>query len=159
MPRPALMEKSRNTSSAEKETATESTETQNQSAKQSTQEQSGSPDKENLRASNDTSTTPSKPAAAAEKGPTKHSPINPPNLSSGRKTIYRIGLSRRQNIPSLLRKVQRDKPPPKLVARKEKENKKKKNDNNTGDGDHEGDGTGGGNEMRGPDGMLIEWGD
>ena len=89
----------------------------------------------------------------------KHSPINPPN--SGKKIIYRVGLSRRQNIPSLLRKVQRDKAPPKIVVRKEKESKKKKN----ADKEFEGDGEGGqeewnGNgELRGADGMLIEWGD
>ncbi|OAL40454.1 hypothetical protein AYO20_00190 [Fonsecaea nubica] len=103
--------------------------------------------------------TPAKPkpaasASSAEKGPTKHSPINPPSFSgSGRKTIYRIGLSRRQNIPSLLRKVDRDKPPPKNVVRKEKESKKKKDM----DAEYEGEEGGGLGEMRGPDGMLIEW--
>lgn len=105
-------------------------------------------------------TTPEKPSTlTSEKGPTKHSPINPPNsvsASSGRKAIYRIGLSRRQNIPSLLRKVDRDKPPPKNVVIKQKEAKVKKN-NDGYDGE---DGDGGGNdpgEMRGPDGMLVEW--
>ncbi|OAP64911.1 hypothetical protein AYL99_00883 [Fonsecaea erecta] len=109
---------------------------------------------------NQSITTPakSKPAAppsSAEKGPTKHSPINPPSLtSSGRKVIYRIGLSRRQNIPSLLRKVDRARPPPKNVVRKEKESKKKKD----ADADYEGeDGAERPGEMRGPDGMLIEW--
>ncbi|KIW81895.1 hypothetical protein Z517_04921 [Fonsecaea pedrosoi CBS 271.37] len=103
--------------------------------------------------------TPAKPKPAAsasstEKGPTKHSPINPPSFSgSGRKTIYRVGLSRRQNIPSLLRKVDRDKPPPKNVVRKEKESKKKKDM----DAENEGEEGGGPGEMRGPDGMLIEW--
>ncbi|KAJ9635027.1 hypothetical protein H2204_005982 [Knufia peltigerae] len=88
--------------------------------------------------------TPEKPLAT-------HSPIKPTLLSDGKKTIYRIGLSRRQNIPSLLRKVQRDKPPPKIVVRKEKENKKKKNDcsDDEGAGDRD--------EMRGADGMLVEW--
>ncbi|KAH0834519.1 hypothetical protein FOPE_03567 [Fonsecaea pedrosoi] len=103
--------------------------------------------------------TPAKPkpassASSAEKGPTKHSPINPPSFSgSGKKTIYRVGLSRRQNIPSLLRKVDRDKPPPKNVVRKEKESKKKKDM----DAENEGEEGGGPGEMRGPDGMLIEW--
>ncbi|KIY01776.1 uncharacterized protein Z520_01914 [Fonsecaea multimorphosa CBS 102226] len=98
---------------------------------------------------------PAAPPSSAEKGPTKHSPINPPSLSSsGRKVIYRVGLSRRQNIPSLLRKVDRDKPPPKNVVRKEKESKKKKD----ADADYEGeDGAARPGEMRGPDGMLIEW--
>lgn len=107
-------------------------------------------------------TTPSKPTPALqspEKGPTKHSPINPPSISSGKKVLYRIGLSRRQNIPSLLRKVQRDKPPPKIVVRKEKESKKKKDTDGGCDGDGEGEGGVGTGEMRGPDGMLIEWGD
>ncbi|KAL6248470.1 hypothetical protein RBB50_004725 [Rhinocladiella similis] len=92
--------------------------------------------------------TPSKDTP--DKPPTTHSPIKPTLLSDGKKTIYRIGLSRRQNIPSLLRKVQRDKPPPKIVVRKEKESKKKKNDcsdDEAGDRD----------EMRGADGMLVEW--
>jgi hypothetical protein len=82
-------------------------------------------------------------------------------MSSGKKIIYRVGLSRRQNIPSLLRRVQRDKAPPKVVMRKEKESKKKRDVDDDGDGDGDGDegkrGTDG--EMRGADGMLIEWGD
>ena len=104
-----------------------------------------------------TLTTPSKskaPAApSSEKGPTKHSPINPPSATnSGRKTIYRIGLSRRQNIPSLLRKVDREKKPPKNVAIKQKEKKQKVNDDD-GEGANENDP----GEMRGVDGMLVEW--
>ncbi|KAK5449962.1 hypothetical protein LTS15_008535 [Exophiala xenobiotica] len=91
--------------------------------------------------------TPSK--NPADNGPTTHSPIKPTALSSGKKIIYRVGLSRRQHIPSLLRKVQRDKPPPTVVVRKEKENKKKKN----GD-DDEGENR---DELRGADGMLVEW--
>ncbi|EXJ55166.1 hypothetical protein A1O7_08091 [Cladophialophora yegresii CBS 114405] len=104
-------------------------------------------------------TTPAKPKSAtappcsAEKGPAKHSPISS-LTSSGRKAIYRVGLSRRQNIPSLLRKVDRDKPPPKNVAIKQKEKKVKVDEN------HDGEEGGGGrdpSEMRGADGMLIEW--
>lgn len=91
--------------------------------------------------------TPSK--NSADTGATTHSPIKPAALSSGKKIIYRVGLSRRQHIPSLLRKVQRDKPPPTIVVRKEKENKKKKN----GD-DDEGENR---DELRGADGMLVEW--
>jgi len=103
-------------------------------------------------------TTPTKPTV--EKGPAKHSPINPPSLpgsahSNGKKAVYRIGLSRRQNIPSLLRRVQRDKPPPKIVVAKEKEKKKKKNAGDNGSDDDEDDRL----EMRGADGMLVEWGD
>ncbi|RVX75112.1 hypothetical protein B0A52_01389 [Exophiala mesophila] len=95
--------------------------------------------------------TPVKPTA---KGPTQHSPINPPTATTGRgsKVLYRVGLSRRQNIPSLLSRVQRDKEPPKIVVRKEKE-KKKKEDN--GSDDEKPDPT----TMRDGDGMLIEWGD
>ena len=94
------------------------------------------------------------PPSSAEKGPTKHSPITSLS-SSGRKTLYRVGLSRRQHIPSLLRKVQRDKPPPKNVARKEKETKKMKDayaEYEGADCEHKDPG-----EMRGADGMLIEW--
>lgn len=103
-------------------------------------------------------TTPTKPMI--EKGPTKHSPINPPSLpgsvhSNGKKVLYRIGLSRRQNIPSLLRRVQRDKPPPKIVVAKEKEKKKKNAGDNGSDDDDNDDRL----EMRGADGMLVEWGD
>ncbi|KAK5059751.1 hypothetical protein LTR84_009634 [Exophiala bonariae] len=100
-------------------------------------------------------TTPTK-AIAVEKGPTKHSPINPPSLpgSVGKKIIYRIGLSRRQHIPSLLRRVQRDKAPPKIVVAKEKEKKKKNAGDNGSDDDVEDR-----REMRGADGMLVEWGD
>lgn len=94
---------------------------------------------------------------AIEKGPTKHSPINPPSLpgSVGKKTLYRIGLSRRQNIPSLLRRVQRDKAPPKIVVAKDKEKKKKNAGDNGSDDDNDDDRR----EMRGADGMLVEWGD
>lgn len=104
-------------------------------------------------------TTPTKPAVV-EKGPTKHSPINPPSLpgsaySAGKKNLYRIGLSRRQNIPSLLRRVQRDKAPPKIVVAKEKEKKKKNAGDNGSDDDNDEDRR----EMRGTDGMLVEWGD
>lgn len=104
-------------------------------------------------------TTPSK-SVVVEKGPTKHSPINPPSLagsaySAGKKTLYRIGLSRRQNIPSLLRRVQRDKAPPKIVVAKEKEKKKKNAGDNGSDDDNDEDRR----EMRGADGMLVEWGD
>ncbi|KIV93399.1 hypothetical protein PV10_04612 [Exophiala mesophila] len=94
------------------------------------------------------------PVKTTAKGPTQHSPINPPTATSGRgpKVLYRVGLSRRQNIPSLLSRVQRDKEPPKIVVRKEKE-KKKKEDN--GSDDERPDPT----TMRDGDGMLIEWGD
>ncbi|EXJ84144.1 hypothetical protein A1O3_04811 [Capronia epimyces CBS 606.96] len=102
-------------------------------------------------------TTPHK--QAAETGPTKHSPINALNLSSGRKVTYRVGLSRRQHIPSLLRKVQRDKPLPKVVVRKEPKGKKDVNIDNDCDGDGEGRSGLAGDELRGADGMLIEWGD
>lgn len=115
--------------------------------------QMSSPEKENMP----TATliiTPSK-SSTADKGPTTHSPIKPSGSSSGKKITYRVGLSRRQNIPSLLRKVQRDKPPPKIVVRKEKENKKKK-DVDIDEGEN--DGSAGG-EMRGADGMLVEWDD
>ncbi|KIX08608.1 uncharacterized protein Z518_03264 [Rhinocladiella mackenziei CBS 650.93] len=118
------------------------------------------PEKENATAS---ITTPSKLSPPPKKGPTKHSPISSLAGSNGKKIIYRIGLSRRQNIPSLLRKVQRDKPPPKIVIRKEKENKKNKEVVGDGDFDGEdenGDGEGGSRgELRGPDGMLTEWDD
>ncbi|KIW63624.1 hypothetical protein PV04_08610 [Phialophora macrospora] len=102
-------------------------------------------------------TTPAKPKPSAaplsaEKGPTKHSPITS-LTNSGRKAIYRVGLSRRQNIPSLLRKVDRDKPPPKNLAIKQKERKVKMDEHHDGE---EGGGRDPG-EMRGPDGMLIEW--
>ncbi|KIV87773.1 hypothetical protein PV11_03295 [Exophiala sideris] len=96
--------------------------------------------------------TPSKDSTA-DKGSTTHSPIKPSGLSSGQKTTYRVGLSRRQNIPSLLRRVQRDKAPPKIVVRKEKENKKKKDVDNGSDDDTGADKS----EMRGADGMLVEW--
>ncbi|KAJ4505123.1 hypothetical protein HRR83_005898 [Exophiala dermatitidis] len=101
--------------------------------------------------------TPSK--KDTEKGPTKHSPINALNLSSGRKVTYRVGLSRRQNIPSLLRKVQRDKPPPTIVVRKEPKPKKGVEVDYDGDGDGEGRSGLATGELRGEDGMLIEWGD
>jgi hypothetical protein len=110
------------------------------------QHQAASPEKENAHPV----TTPSK-TLESDKGPTKHSPINPPSVSSGKKITYRVGLSRRQHIPSLLRKVQRDKPPPTVVVRKEKVSKKKTENL---DGDEDGEGKA---EGRGADGMLIEW--
>ncbi|KAJ9602656.1 hypothetical protein H2200_012849 [Cladophialophora chaetospira] len=98
-------------------------------------------------------TTPAKPkATSAEKGLTKHSPIAHLTTST-KKAIYRVGLSRRQNIPSLLRKVDRDKGPVKNVVIKQKERKVKMDENWDGE-------EGGGNdpgEMRGADGMLVEW--
>ncbi|EXJ78787.1 hypothetical protein A1O1_09189 [Capronia coronata CBS 617.96] len=118
---------------------------------------SASPEKENNPSAASALTTPSKPAA--EKGPTKHSPINALNLSCGRKVIYRVGLSKRQHIPSLLRKVQRDKPPPKVVVRKEPKGKKDVNLDLDNDGEGEGGSGLAAGELRGADGMLIEWGD
>jgi len=115
-----------------------------------------SKDKENVPPS-----TPAKPKTVAppsskDKGPTRNSPINPPSLgSSGRKTLYRVGLSRRQHIPSLLRKVQRDKTPPKIVVKQNKETKgmlKAYAEYEGEDGEHKDPG-----EMRGADGMLVEW--
>ncbi len=90
---------------------------------------------------------PTVPPSSAEKGPTKHSPIT----TSGKKFLYRVGLSRRQTIPSLLRKVDREKKAVKNVAIKQKERKVKMDDD-----DEEGGGKDPG-EMRGADGMLVEW--
>jgi hypothetical protein len=109
-------------------------------------------EKENQPQTTPAKSKPSAPPFSTEKGPTKHSPITS-LTSSGRKAIYRVGLSRRQNIPSLLRKVDRDKPPPKNMAIKQKERKVKMDEHHDGE-------EGGGRdpaEMRGADGMLVEW--
>jgi hypothetical protein len=53
----------------------------------------------------------------SQKGPTKHSPINP----SGGKAVYRVGLSKRAVIPSLLKIVRKD-----IDKRKEVEKTKRK---------------------------------
>jgi hypothetical protein len=53
----------------------------------------------------------------SQKGPTKHSPINP----SGGKAVYRVGLSKRAVIPPLLKIVRKD-----VDKRKEVEKAKKK---------------------------------
>jgi hypothetical protein len=106
--------------------------------------------------------TPAKPTpSTTEKGPTKHSPINPPTLTlSGRKPLYRVGLSKRQNIPSLLRKVDREKKAPKQMMRTQKETKGMLKAFAEYTGNADGDGEGAGvdpGEMRGSDGMLVEW--
>lgn len=118
---------------------------------------SASPEKENNPPTDSALTTPAKQTTG--KGPTKHSPITALNLSSGMKVTYRVGLSRRQHIPSLLRKVQRDKPLPKVVVRKEPKSKKDVVIDCDGDGDREGRSCLATSELRGEDGMLIEWGD
>jgi hypothetical protein len=57
-----------------------------------------------------------------QKGPTKHSPINP----SGGKSVYRVGLSRRAAIPPLLKIVRKD-----IDKRKEVEKAKRKPETET----------------------------
>jgi hypothetical protein len=65
--------------------------------------------------------------SSVEKSPTKYSPINSPRLTiTERKVLYRVDLSRRQNIPSLLKKVDREKPPPKNVLKKKKRRQRSK---------------------------------
>jgi len=58
----------------------------------------------------------------SQKGPTKHSPINP----SGGKALYRVGLSRRAAIPPLLKIVRKD-----IDKRKEVEKAKRKPETET----------------------------
>lgn len=58
----------------------------------------------------------------SQKGPTKHSPINP----SGGKALYRVGLSRRAAIPPLLKIVRKD-----VDKRKEVEKAKRKPETET----------------------------
>jgi hypothetical protein len=101
--------------------------------------------------SDPTNTTP-------EKKPT-HSPLKPTPLSSSSLlTRHRVGLSRRTRIPSLLRKVDRHKPPPTKTGVKVKELKiKGVNDGGEGEGDggeEEGKWTG---VLRDKDGGLVEW--
>ena len=100
---------------------------------------------------NKPTTSPDKENASPSKGPTQHSPINPPNPSKVL-TRHRIGLSKRQSIPSLLRKVDKGKAPPKKTAYIGKELKVK----DTGDGE-DGDGEVKRGPMRDPDGNLVEW--
>ncbi len=50
--------------------------------------------------------TPQKTSPSTTKGPTKHSPINP----TDGKSVYRVGLSRRAPIPSLLTRIIRREP-------------------------------------------------
>src|SRR2546423_2894209 len=58
----------------------------------------------------------------SQKGPTKHSPINP----SGGKAVYRVGLSRRAAIPPLLKIVRKD-----IDKRKEAEKVKRRPETET----------------------------
>ena len=103
------------------------------------------------RPPNKSTPSPDKENASPSTGPTQHSPIKLPNPSKV-STRYRIGLSKRQSIPSLLRKVDKGKAPPKKTAYIGKELKVK----DAGDGeDGEGDVKSG--PMRDPDGNLVEW--
>ncbi|KAI1620011.1 hypothetical protein EDD37DRAFT_596268 [Exophiala viscosa] len=150
--RPALADKSTNlTSDHQRENVYREPKAPTMSPLSEAPSRLASPEKENVLQMA-VVVTPSK-GSIADEGPMTHSPIKASNSSSGKKTTYRVGLSRRQHIPSLLRKVQRDKAPPKIVVRKEKEKKKKGVDNGS---DDEKDGLAGG-EMRGADGMLVEW--
>ena len=104
-----------------------------------------------MKPANKPTPSPDKENASPSKGPTRHSPINPPNPSKVL-TRYRIGLSKRQSIPSLLRKVDKGKAPPKKTAYIGKELKVK----DAGDGE-DGDGEVKNGPMRDPDGNLVEW--
>ena len=92
------------------------------------------------------------------KGPTSHSPINPASAWNS-KSKYRVGLSKRQSIPSLLRKVDKTKAAPTKVGVKVKERKIKVTNEDVDGEDGEGGGGGGGNPMilRDRDGNLVEW--
>ncbi|ETN44883.1 uncharacterized protein HMPREF1541_09758 [Cyphellophora europaea CBS 101466] len=115
-------------------------------------------------------TPPKAPTNTATPSPHKkptHSPLKPTPLSSSSAsslTRYRIGLSKRTKIPSLLRRVDRDKPPPTKTGVKVKELKiKGVNDGTGGEAEGEGgdglDGKGGKwtGVLRDKDGRLIEW--
>ena len=110
--------------------------------------------------------TPSPVKVAAMEKPT-HSPLKSTlsSASSTQKQRYRVGLSKRNKIPSLLRKVQRDKPPPSKTGIKIKE-LKVKGFNDGGEDAGEGDGAGEGANaeggkwdgvLRDKDGRLVEW--
>jgi hypothetical protein len=86
----------------------------------------GSPGKENrLESAASSLETPHKQGSKdtdSQKGPTKHSPINP----SGGKAVYRVGLSKRAVIPPLLKIVRKD-----IDKRKEVEKAKRKPETET----------------------------
>lgn len=92
------------------------------------------------------------------KGPTSHSPIQPASAWNS-KSRYRVGLSKRQSIPSLLRRVDKTKAAPTKVGVKVKERKIKvtNEDVDVEDGEGEGGGNGGGMVLRDKDGNLVEW--
>ncbi|KPI36096.1 uncharacterized protein AB675_1666 [Cyphellophora attinorum] len=103
----------------------------------------------------DNAVTPQSPSPTK---PAIHSPLkttlSASSVSSQRTQRYRVGLSKRSSIPSLLRKVQRDKPPPTKTGVKVKEFKVAGiNDGTEGE---EGEGKWPG-VLRDKDGRLVEW--
>jgi hypothetical protein len=104
-----------------------------------------------------TTPSPSKASARPTHSPLRATPLS--SSSSASTSRYRIGLSRKTRIPSLLRKVQRDKPPPTKTAIKSKE-LKVKGFNDGGDMEGGEDGEGGkawDGVLRDKDGRLVEW--
>lgn len=104
--------------------------------------------------------TPSPTTTTTTQKPT-HSPLKTTLTSSAQRTNrYRVGLSKRNKIPSLLRKVQRDKPPPTKTGVKIKELKVAGFNDGKGNEDGDGDGEDGGKwngVLRDKDGRLVEW--
>ncbi|RMZ79845.1 hypothetical protein DV737_g3252, partial [Chaetothyriales sp. CBS 132003] len=87
------------------------------------------------------------------RGPTSHSPIAPASAWNSQ-SRFRVGLSKRQSIPSLLRKVDKTKAAPTKVGVRVKERKVTARG---GDDDDDGDGSGQGVILRDKDGNLVEW--
>jgi hypothetical protein len=114
-------------------------------------------DKENILPTDVKRMTPSppKPSARPTHSPLKTTPLSSSSASTNR---YRVGLSRKSKIPSLLRKVQRDKPPPTKTAIKSKELKVKGfNDGGDMEGGEDGEGKPWNGVLRDKDGRLVEW--
>ncbi|RMD40594.1 hypothetical protein DV735_g4522, partial [Chaetothyriales sp. CBS 134920] len=83
-------------------------------------------------------------------------PNNPSAWNS--KSRFRVGLSKRQSIPSLLRKVDKTKAAPTKVGVQVKERKlKEANVDGDDSGDGDGDKNGAGLILRDKDGNLVEW--
>ncbi|KAK5955417.1 hypothetical protein OHC33_003055 [Knufia fluminis] len=92
-----------------------------------------------------------------------HSPLKPPSSTTPLfNARTRIGLSKRHSIPSLLRKVDRNKQAPKAIEKKEKMNKARREEIEQEriareEADAEGREYVPPDLMRGKDGLLVEW--
>ncbi|KAK5074617.1 hypothetical protein LTR70_010114 [Exophiala xenobiotica] len=102
--------------------------------------------------------SPSTPAPKPAHSPLKRSASTTPLFNAR----TRIGLSKRHSIPSLLRKVDRNREPPKAIERKEKLNKRQLEEKEQEriareEAEAEGREYVPSDLMRGKDGLLVEW--